>query len=174
MLGLTGYPIACGPISRWIARRTIQDLEMARSRTQALRLFAVAAFTLCAGGLAQAQSLRQPEPPLQQVADEAALKAVQVLGIGGNSEQAVAVAQEAVASASGLSAQVRPSSDKSKVTVKITLSAESKETIVGTARYIPPEQPPQWAWATRQRFVAKSSPVIVGSNCGRGGCEPPQ
>jgi hypothetical protein len=146
---------------------------MSGSSTQTFRLLTVAAFTLCAG-LAQAQPLRQAEPPLQQVADEAALKAVQILGTGGSPEQAVDMAQESVASASGLSAQVRPSPDRSKVTVKIVLSTEKKETVVSTARYIPPEQAPDWAWASRQRFVAKSSPVVVGANCARGGCAPPR
>jgi hypothetical protein len=137
---------------------------------QAFRLFGVTAFALYAG-LAQAQSLRQPEPPLQQVADEAALAAVQVLGEGGSSHQAVAVAQQKVAESSGLSAQVKPSPGKNTVTVKIPPATDKKEPTVSTARYIAPEQPAHWAWATRQRFVAKVSPVVVGSTCVRN-CDP--
>ena len=159
-MALGANPTASSALSKGgLVKPALREIgEMSGFRAPAFRVFSVAAFALCAG-LAQAQS-----PPLQQVADEAALAAVQVLGAGGSPDQVVAVAQEKVA-AFGLSAQVEPSPGEAKVTVRIAPPKSKKEVIVGAARYIAPEQAPQWAWAGRQRFAVKPAPVVVGSRC---------
>lgn len=145
---------------------------MSEVKPQALGLLAAAAGVMLWIGVPQAQAVRHAvESPLQRAADQAALAAVQALGAGVGPDEAVAVAQERVALASGLSAQVKPSPGKDTVTVKIAKPAENEDAIVSTARYLQPEQPAQWNW--RQRFVAKPAPVIVGSSCARN-CDPLQ
>ena len=124
-----------------------------------IRLGLVAAVLLF-GGQAQAQSRLQ----LQQVADEAALAAVQILGAGGTSNDAVAAAQQ-MAATPGMETQVSASSAELAVTVKMSAADAKAPAVTGTARYIPPDQPPKWSWASRQRFAVKPSPVMVGSSC---------
>jgi hypothetical protein len=120
-------------------------------------LWAVAlAAVLLLGGQAQAQT------PLQQAADDAALAAVQVLAAGGGMADAVAVAQQTAAAFPGMAAQVNASPADLVVTVKLS---DAKTAASSTARYLPPEQPATWAWASRQRFAVKSSPVMLGSTC---------
>ena len=116
-----------------------------------LRLSAVIAALLFSGAA-------QAENRLQQVADEAALVAVQILGSGGEPADAAAVAEQAVAAKPGMSAQATASSDRLSVTVTVS-AAGAKAPAVSTARYLPPDQPANWAWASRQRFAVKPSPV---------------
>ena len=128
-----------------------------------LRLSAVVAVLLCSGA-AQAQTLRQPR--LQQIADEAALVAVQILGSGGQPADAAAVAEQAVAATPGMAAQATVSSNDLSVTVTVS-AAGAKAPAVSTARYLPPDQPADWTWASRQRFAVQSVPLVIGSYCWR-------
>ena len=128
-----------------------------------IRLGLVAAVLLFSGQ-AQAQSR------LQQVADEAALAAVQILGAGGTSNDAVLAAQQMTATA-GMKSEVITSSEKLAVTVKVSAVDTKAPAVSSTARYLPPDQPPTWSWASRQRFAVKASPVIIGSSC-PGDCQP--
>ncbi|HEX2512675.1 MAG TPA: hypothetical protein VHK44_08800 [Xanthobacteraceae bacterium] len=128
-----------------------------------IRLGLVAAVLLFSGQ-AQAQSR------LQQVADEAALAAVQILGAGGTSNDAVLAAQQMTATA-GMKSEVSTSSRELAVTVKVSAADTKAPAVSSTARYLPPDQPPTWSWASRQRFAVKPSPVIIGSSC-PGDCQP--
>ena len=132
-----------------------------------LRLSAVVAAMLILGAQAK------PQLRLQQVAQEAALAGVQVLGTGGGEADAIERARQTAAALPNVMAEVSASPADLVVTVKLsTGDAKAKtEAAVSTARYLPPEQPAVWSWASRQRFAVKSSPVIVGLNCPQG-CEP--
>jgi Flp pilus assembly protein TadG len=132
---------------------------MSGLRLQSARLIAVAALLLLSGA-AQAQTR------LQQIADEAALAAVQVLGSGGQAADAAAAAEQAVAANAGVAAQTTASPDKLSATV-IVSQPGAKAPAVSTARYLPPDQPANWSWASRQRFAFEPSPVVVGSYCWR-------
>lgn len=122
--------------------------------------FAAVVAALLFSGAAQAQTR------LQQIADEAALTAVQVLGSGGEPAEAAAAAEQAVAAVPGVAAQTTTSSDKLSATVTVS-KAGAKAPAVSTARYLPPDQPANWAWASRQRFAFEPAPVVVGSYCWR-------
>jgi len=128
-----------------------------------LRLGFVAA-ALIFSGQAQAQS------QLQQIADEAALAAVQVLGAGGTSGDAVAAAQQLPATLA-MKTEVSASSANLTVTVKVSAADTKAPAVSSTARYQAPDHTSQWTWASRQRFAVKPSPVMVGSSCLRD-CEP--
>lgn len=123
----------------------------------------VAAISLLSGP-AQAQTR------LQRIADDAALAAVQVLAAGGETADAIAAAQQTVASIPGMAAQVSASPADLVVTVKLS-GADEKTAASGTARYLSPDQPANWSWASRQRFAVKPLPFMVGSTCLRD-CEP--
>ena len=126
--------------------------------TNAIRFFALAA-ALSASSGAQAESR------MQRAADEAALAAVQVLAAGGATADAIAIAQQTAAAIPGVSAEVTASPD---LVVRVKLSAlNARDTANSTARYVPPDQPATFAWASRQRFVAKPSSFTVGSACVR-------
>jgi len=132
-------------------------------RSHAFQLSAVVAALLLSGP-AQAQTRAQ------QIADDAALVAAQVLSSGGLPADAAAAAQQSIAANSGVVARVSASS--SDLSVSVSVAAESgKPAASSIARYLPPDQPANWAWASRQRFVVKASPVMVGSSCLRD-CEP--
>ena len=132
--------------------------------SQSVRLIAVLTLVLL-GGAAQSQSR------LQNVADDAALAAAQVLGAGGGThEAALAAHQNLAASASGVASEVTAAPSGKIVTVKVS-QPRSKAEAVSTVRYVPPEQPATWQWAARQRFVLNTSPMIVGSVCPQG-CDP--
>ena len=124
-----------------------------------LRLSAVIAVLLFSGAA-------QAEPRLQRVADEAALVAVQILGSGGDPADAAAVAEQAVAATPGMAARASADSDGLSVTVTVS-AAGAKAPAVSTARYLPPDQPADWIWKSRQRFAVQSSPVVIGSYCWR-------
>jgi hypothetical protein len=121
-------------------------------------LAALVAASLALSGQAEAQT------GLQQVADDAALAAVQVLAAGGGKADALAVAQQTVAAIPGTAAQVTASPSDLVITVKLS-AADAKTAASSTARYLPPDQPAAWSWASRQRFAVKYSPVVVGSTC---------
>ena len=126
--------------------------------TNAIRFFALAAALLASSG-AQADSR------MQRAADEAALAAVQVLAAGGVTADAIAIAQQTAAAIPGVSVEVTASPD---LIVRVKLSAlNAKDTANSTARYVPPDLPATFAWASRQRFVTKPSPFTVGSACVR-------
>ena len=121
-------------------------------------IVALAGAALMVSSAAQARSL-------QHVADDAALAAVQVLGRGGAPTAAVATAVQ-VAAIPGMTAQVNASGDDLAVTVKLSASESGGAQIVtSTARYIPPEQPAAFNWASRQRFAVKPAELVVGSFC---------
>jgi Flp pilus assembly protein TadG len=132
---------------------------MSGSSLHSVRLAAVVAALLFSGA-AQAQTR------LQQIADEAALTAVQVLGSGGEPADAAAAAEQAVAAVPGVAAQTTTSSDKLSATVTVSKTG-AKAPAVSTARYLPPDQPANWTWASRQRFAFEHAPVVVGSYCWR-------
>jgi Flp pilus assembly protein TadG len=132
--------------------------------SQGVRISAVVA-ALLFSGVAQAQTR------LQQIADEAALAAVQVLGSGGQPADAAVAAEQTVAGNPGIVTQTSASSANLSATVSV--SAGAKAAAVSTARYVPADQPANWPWAPRQRFVLKQSPVLVGSYC-LSDCEPPR
>lgn len=136
---------------------------MCEFHSPGIRLGLVAAVLLFSGQ-AQAQSR------LQQVADEAALAAVQILGAGGTSSDAVAAAQQ-MAATSGMQLEVSASSVELAITVKVSAADSKAAAVSSTARYLPPDQPPIWSWASRQRFAVKPSPVMIGSSC-PGDCQP--
>jgi Flp pilus assembly protein TadG len=130
-----------------------------RLRSHSLRISAVVAALLFSGAaLAQTR--------LQQIADDAALTAVQVLGSGGEPADAAAAAEQTVSAIPGITAQTTASSDKLSATVTVTGPA-GKAPAVSTARYLPPDQPANWTWTSRQRFAFDHAPVVVGSYCWR-------
>ena len=135
---------------------------MSRFRTGYF-LFPAVSAVLALSSAAQAQSLQQQS--LQQVADESALAAVQMLAVGGTSANAVATAQQVAR----VPVEVDVSPGSLEVTVKVS-QADSKHA-GSTARYIPPEQPTVFSWAARQKFAVKPQDVVVGSFCVRD-CEP--
>lgn len=124
-----------------------------------VRLSAVVAVLLFSGA-AQAQTR------LQQIADDAALVAVQVLGSGGQPADAAAAAEQVVSAVPGVAAQTAASSDNLSATVTVS-GLGAKAPAVSTARYLPPDQPANWGWASRQRFAIEHAPVVVGSYCWR-------
>ena len=128
-----------------------------------IRLGLIAAVLLFSG---QAQA----DSRLQQIADEAALAAVQILGTGGTSNDAVAAAQQMAATA-GMKSEISASSGERVVTVKLSAHDTKAAPVSSTARYLPPDQPPLWSWASRQRFAVQASPQMIGSLCVRD-CEP--
>ena len=136
---------------------------MCEFQAPGIRVGLVAAVLLFSGQ-AQAQS------GLQQVADEAALAAVQILGAGGTSDDAVAAAQQ-MAATPGMETEVSASSAELAVTVKVSAADTKAPAVSSTARYLPPDQPPEWSWASRQRFSVKPSSVMMGSSCATD-CEP--
>lgn len=139
--------------------------------SHSFRLFAVFAALSVFTGQGQAAGAR-----LQQVADEAALAAVQALAANNASDEAsrhadaVKAARQIISPIPGVAAEVSASVTDMVVTVKLS-ATDAKTPAVSTARYVPPEQPAVWAWAARQRFAFKSSPVVVGSTCPQG-CDP--
>jgi hypothetical protein len=138
-------------------------LQMSVFRAQAFQLSALVAALLLSGA-AQAQTRSQ------QIADDAALAAAQVLSSGGLPGDAAAAAQHSIAVNPGIVARVSASSSDLSVTVSIA-GENGKPAASSIARYLPPDQPGNWAWASRQRFAVKPSPVMVGSSCLRD-CEP--
>ena len=130
-----------------------------------IRLGLVAAVLLFSGqAQAQFSGQAQAQSRLQQLADEAALAAVQIWGAGGTSNDAVAAAQQKAATP-GIETRVSASSTELAVTVKMSTADAKAPAVSSTARYLPPDQPPKWSWASRQRFAVKPSPVMVGSSC---------
>ena len=131
------------------------------------RLSAVVAAMLILGAQAK------PRSPLQQIADEAALAGVQVLGTGGEEADAVNAARQMAATLPNVTTEV--SASPADLVVTVTLSATDLKAktsnAVSTARYLPPDQPVVWNWASRQRFAVKTSPVVFGSTCPQG-CDP--
>ena len=136
---------------------------MYKLHAPAIRLGLVGAVLLLCGE-AQAQAR------LQQIADEAALAAVQILGAGGTSNDAVAAAQQLAATA-GVKSEASASPGELAVTVKVSAADPKAPAVSSTAHYLPPDQPPLWTWAARQRFAVKPSSVLMGSFCVRD-CEP--
>lgn len=112
-------------------------------------------------------SQAQAQSRLQQIADEAALAGVQVLGASGQPSDAVEAAKQTVAALPGVSAEINASPADLIVTVKLsTADAKAKPaSVASTARYLPPDQPAAWGWAQRQRFAVKPSAFVVGANC---------
>jgi hypothetical protein len=134
--------------------------------SQSFRLGAVAAALLL---LIQQGQAANSQSQLQQIADEAALAAVQILGANGGPADAVEAAKQTVAAVPGVAAEVTASVTGFVVTVKLSpIDSKAKTAaITSTAHYLPPDQPATWSWASRQRFAVKPSPVVVGSTCMR-------
>ena len=104
---------------------------------------------------------------MQEQADRAALAAVNMLGTSDaasatKQRDAVDAAQRMLAAIPGVTKDVSASVEK--LTVTIRLSSKAFE-VVSTARYVAPDQPAEWAWASRQHFAANRAPVLIGSNC---------
>jgi hypothetical protein len=137
-----------------------------------------AALTLLIFSLpANAASLQQ----LQRLADEAALVGVNTLGTSearsdaDRSQDAIAATKQMIGNVSGVDGQITASAADMTVTVKLSMIQSSPMNYLGqkpkmleaasTARYTPPDQPSQWAWASRQRFAVGRAAVVVGSTC---------
>jgi hypothetical protein len=135
---------------------------MAGLAMKSTKLFAVAAILMSCGPV-------QADLRMQQIADEAALAAVQVLAAGGKTDEAIAIARQTAARIPGVAADITASPD---FVVRVNLAAlDSEMAASSTARYRPADQPANFAWAARQRFVVKPSPFVVGSTC-VGDCGP--
>jgi hypothetical protein len=89
-----------------------------------------------------------------------------VLGSGGQPADAAAAAEQVVSAIPGVAAQTAASSDNLSATVTVS-GLGAKAPAVSTARYLPPDQPANWGWASRQRFAIEQAPVVVGSYCWR-------
>ncbi len=105
---------------------------------------------------------------LQAVADQAALAGVTALGTSEASTEAGRRAEAIRASKEILRAlpvrgEVAASIEDLTVTIRLPGNAQ----VTSTARYLPPDQPADWAWAGRQHFAWKQPPVVVGSVCGQ-------
>jgi hypothetical protein len=133
-------------------------MAMSMLSLKSFRLPALAAVVLLVGG--QMPMTRH----LQQTADEAALAAVEVLGNGGSESDARAQAQQIVAAKPGLVAGVTISPSTLSATVKLS-AAEPNKAVTSNARYVPADQPADFAWASRQRFAVKRAPVVLGASC---------
>ena len=135
-------------------------------RSHALQLSAFLAALLLS---ASAEAQTRP----QKIADEAALAAAQVLSSGGMPADAAVAAEQTIAANPGVAAQVSASSSELSVTVSVAAEKAGPAKAgpaASKARYLPPEQPANWSWASRQRFAIKPLPVMVGSSC-TGDCE---
>jgi hypothetical protein len=114
-----------------------------------------------------AASLQQ----LQQLADNAALAGVNTLGTSearaeaDRRENAIQATKQMIAAIPGVEGQITASVQNLTVTVK--LSSKTGE-VASTARYVAPDQPSNWAWASRQHFAVGRTPVVVGSTCVQG------
>jgi Flp pilus assembly protein TadG len=136
-------------------------LLMSAFASHTFRLLAVIAALFLFTSQGQAASA---QARLQQVADEAALAAVQVLGANNAQTEAVEAARQIISPISGVTAEVAISATDLVATVKLS-AADATTLVTSTARYVPPEQPATWSWASRQRFAFKPPAVIFGSNC---------
>jgi hypothetical protein len=133
-------------------------MTMTMLSLKSFRLPALAAVVLLVGG--QMPLTRH----LQRTADEAALAAVEVLGTGGSESDARAQAQQIIAANPGLIAEVNVSPATLSATVKVS-KAEATKAVTSNARYLPPDQPAEFAWGSRQRFAVKRAPVVLGASC---------
>jgi Flp pilus assembly protein TadG len=124
---------------------------------------AILTFTAIANG-------SEPRERLQQIADQAALAGAAALGVStaaddqGRREDAIEATKTVLAGLPAAEREVTASAGDLTVTVKLA-AADARSS--STARYTPPDQAADWAWAARQRFALESRPVVLGSNCGR-------
>ncbi len=127
----------------------------------ALALLGVAALVLTTrAGAADSQAR------LQAVADQAALVGATTLGTSEASTEAGRRAEAIRASKEVLGtlpvrAEVAATIEDLTVTIRLPGNAQ----VISTARYLPPDQPADWAWAGRQHFALKRAPVVLGSTC---------
>jgi hypothetical protein len=137
------------------------QLPNAVSGTLAAAAFALMAFT----GAADAASL---QTHMQELADNAALTGVNTLGTSearaeaDKRDAAIKASKRMIADIPGITADVTASVENLTVTVKLASKALQ---VASTARYIPADQPANWAWASRQHFAIGRDPVVVGSTC---------
>jgi hypothetical protein len=129
--------------------------------TLAGALFALTVFVIPA----QAANLHDR---MQQLADNAALAGVNTLGTsdaraeGDKRDAAVQATKQVIGQMPGVTAEVIASPEN--LTMTVTLASKTVA-VASTARYVPPEQPANWAWASRQHFAIGRDPVVVGSTC---------
>jgi hypothetical protein len=117
---------------------------------------------------------------LQQVADNAALAGVNTLGNSAarteaeKREEAIKATKKVIAEIPGVDGQITASVQDMTMTVKLAATetlpayfgANVKTlAVTSSARYVAPEQPTNWAWASKQHFAVGQTPVVVGSAC---------
>jgi hypothetical protein len=123
---------------------------------------------------------------LQSLSDDAASAAVAALGANvGQTETdrrgtAMMAAQEAIA---GEVVQSRIAISIETMRVAVALTAE-QPTLLGrylsvtpgivnvasSAEYVPPDQPSNWSWASRQYFAGQRQGVVLRSTCSAAAC----
>lgn len=139
-------------------------LPAARFGAVGCAILAWMAFT----GQANAASL---QAQMQQLADNAALAGVSTLGTSearteaDRREDAIKATKQVIADIPAVEGQITASVQNLTVTVKLSSRAFA---VASTARYVPPEQPSNWAWASRQHFAVVRPAVVVGSTCSPG------
>lgn len=139
--------------------------------SRGLRVVAALAALIVLGGQSRAA-----DTSFQRIADEAALAAVQTLAANTGLDpatrraEAVKAARKLITQIPGVAVEIDASVADMTAVVKLSVAGINKPA-VGLARYIASEQPTVFAWATRQHFAFKPSPVVVGSRCPQG-CDP--
>jgi hypothetical protein len=123
---------------------------------------------------------------LQSLADDAASAAVATLGASvGQTEvdrrkAAIIAAQQAIA-APVMQSRIEISIEALRVAVAVTAEQPVlfgrylggvPETIgvVSHAEYVPPDQPSNWPWASRQYFAGQRQGVVIRSSCSAAAC----
>jgi hypothetical protein len=121
---------------------------------------------------------------IQQIADNAALVGVNAMGTSAarseadRREEAIKATKQVIAEIPGVEGQITASVQDMTMTVKLAVAeslpayfgASAKTlAVTSTARYVAAEQPSTWAWASKQHFAVRKTPVVVGSSC-VGGC----
>jgi hypothetical protein len=121
---------------------------------------------LMAGGSARAeQSLTRAQ--LAALAEGAALAGAAGFADAATDEDALAhaihAAQAVIGDHAGVQAEIIPSFDQRSVTVNLSGRGPERRSIgpgvkiadvTATARFVPPDRPAKWAWASRNYFVA--------------------
>jgi hypothetical protein len=109
-----------------------------------------------------------PQARLQQLADNAALAGVTTLATSDarseaeRRDDAVKATHRLIRNIPGVDRQIAASISDLTVTVKLSLKSDSKPLeVASTARYVAPDQPANWSWASRQHFAAGPPPVVA-------------
>jgi hypothetical protein len=129
-----------------------------------LGTLAAAALALMAASVPTRAASLQAQ--MQELADNTALAGVNALGTSdaqadtAKHAEAIHATQRVLAGAPGVEGEITASVQKHTVTVKLSSQAMQ---VASTARYVAPEQPSNFAWASRQHFAVNRPPVVVVS-----------